>query len=112
MPKVAKDRGIPSDLTFESAMARLEEVVESMQSPELPLDQIIERYEEGMKLMAFCGSKLAAAEQKIELLTREKSGKFTPSVVDGKGEASGQKPHPSPTHDGDGDEPSEEVRLF
>lgn len=57
-------------------MARLEEIVEAMQSEDLPLDQVIERYEEGMKLIAVCARHLKAAEEKIELLTREKSGIF------------------------------------
>ncbi|MDX6767851.1 MAG: exodeoxyribonuclease VII small subunit [Candidatus Methylacidiphilales bacterium] len=78
MPKPpAKDKS--ADITFEQAVARLDELVGLMQSPELPLEDLIGRYEEGMKLLGLCSEKLAAAEQKIELLTRQKSGTFTAS---------------------------------
>jgi exodeoxyribonuclease VII small subunit len=92
------------DISFEKAMARLDEVVEEMQSPELPLEQLIERYEEGMKLLGVCGEKLTAAEQKIELLTRQKSGTFTHSS--GGALASPGEDAPSEA------EPSDEARLF
>jgi exodeoxyribonuclease VII small subunit len=62
--------------SFEEAMQRLEAVVEEMESPELPLEKIIERYEEGMKLIGTCQEKLKAAEKKIELLTRSQSGEI------------------------------------
>jgi exodeoxyribonuclease VII small subunit len=79
MAKPAKD-----SLTFEDAVGRLEEIVSQMESAELPLDSIIEKYEEGMKLLAFCGEKLKAAEKKIELLTHDKSGKLQRSELDAK----------------------------
>ncbi len=71
MSKAAKDT-----LTFESALGRLEEIVAQMESAELPLDKIIDKYEEGMKLLVFCEGKLEASEKKIELLTRDKTGKL------------------------------------
>lgn len=82
MAKTSAKRQEPSsdEPGFEESMARLEEVVEAMQSPDLPLDQVIERYEEGMKLITVCTALLEAAEQKIELLTREKSGEFAPAT--------------------------------
>ena len=61
-------------MTFETAVSRLEEIVGQMESAELPLDKIIDKYEEGMKLLVFCEQKLEAAEKKIELLTRDKAG--------------------------------------
>lgn len=112
MPKTPKEKdpakALPPGMTFESAMERLESVVEAMQSPELPLDQIIERYEEGMALMAFCSEKLAAAEQKIELLTRQKSGKFSRSP---SGDASSpEEAAAEGERTGDGED--DEARLF
>ncbi|MDR1304594.1 MAG: exodeoxyribonuclease VII small subunit [Verrucomicrobiales bacterium] len=73
------------NLTFEDAVARLEEIVARMESAQLPLDSIIGNYEEGMKLLAFCGEKLTAAEQKIELLTRDQTGKVRRSELDADG---------------------------
>jgi exodeoxyribonuclease VII small subunit len=56
--------------TFESALQRLEEIVEAMEAGELPLDDLIARYEEGMGHLKFCEEKLKRAEQKIEKLMR------------------------------------------
>ena len=59
-----------SEQTFESALARLEEIVQQMDSPTLPLNQLIADYEEGVKLVKVCEAKLKEAEQKIEIITR------------------------------------------
>lgn len=60
---------------FEQAMKRLEEIVEKMESGDLPLEDLIVRYEEGMKLVKICQERLAAAEQRIEIITRNSAGK-------------------------------------
>ena len=57
-------------LKFEEAIEQLETTVEQMENDQLPLDQLILRYEEGMKLVQFCQEKLSEAEQKIEVLTQ------------------------------------------
>ncbi|MFH1066623.1 MAG: exodeoxyribonuclease VII small subunit [bacterium] len=69
-------------LTFEDAMQRLEQAVEQMEARDLPLDQIIEKYEEGVKLVEFCENKLTAAEKKIELLTHSRSGEVKVSSLE------------------------------
>ena len=46
-----------------------------MESGELPLEDLIVRYEEGMKLVKVCQERLAAAEQRIEIITRNSAGK-------------------------------------
>ncbi|MFM2296290.1 MAG: exodeoxyribonuclease small subunit [Verrucomicrobiota bacterium] len=61
-----------SQLPFEEALAKLEAVVEAMESDELPLETLIARYEDGVKLAQACQAKLAEAELKISQL--EKSG--------------------------------------
>ena len=60
---------------FEQAMKRLEEIVEQMESGDLPLEDLIVRYEEGMKLVKVCQERLASAEQRIEVITRNSAGK-------------------------------------
>ena len=62
-------------LNFEGAMDRLEKIVEQMESGKLPLEDLIVRYEEGMKLVKTCQERLANAEQKIEIITRNSAGK-------------------------------------
>ena len=58
-------------LTFEEAMAKLETLASAMESGKLPLDKLIDSYEEGSKLVKFCRSKLAKLENRIEILLRD-----------------------------------------
>src|SRR5438046_8271798 len=63
------------ELKIESAMDRLETIVEQMESGKLPLEDLIVRYEEGMNLVKICQKRLANAEQKIEIIARDSAGK-------------------------------------
>lgn len=79
-------RKTPPAPNFEEAMKRLDEIVELMESPEMPLEDLIARYEEGMKLVKICQERLADAERRIEIITRDSGGKpivkeFEPSAV-------------------------------
>ena len=56
--------------TFETAMTRLESVVEEMGSDQLPLEDLITRYEEGIKLVKVCEERLQTVEKRVEMLTR------------------------------------------
>lgn len=66
----------PAD-SIESALARLENIVTSIEATPPPLETLIERYEEGVKLLKICQDKLAAAEQRIEIITRNARGEVT-----------------------------------
>ena len=63
------------EANFEQAMKRLEAIVEQMESGELSLEDLIVRYEEGMKLVKVCQERLASAEQRIEIISRGSGGK-------------------------------------
>lgn len=63
------------ELNFESAMDRLEAIVEQMESGKMLLEELIVRYEEGMKLVKICQQRLASAEQRIEIISRNSTGK-------------------------------------
>lgn len=71
MAKASKN---PGEGGFEESLQQLESLVEQMESPELPLETIVEKYEAGMKLVAACTEKLKTAEKRISLLTRKKDG--------------------------------------
>src|SRR6266513_1666673 len=60
---------------FEGAMDRLEEIVEQMESGKMMLEELIVRYEEGMKLVKVCQERLTSAEQRIEIITHNNAGK-------------------------------------
>jgi exodeoxyribonuclease VII small subunit len=63
-----------AQLSFETALARLEAIVESMESGEVPLAELLARFEEGNKLLKQCEARLKEAELKIELLKKQKDG--------------------------------------
>ena len=57
--------------TFEEAMGRLEAVVRALEAGELPLEEALSLYEEGVRLTRFCGAKLEEARGRLEVLARE-----------------------------------------
>ena len=59
-----KNTGI-DDLTFEQAIARLDETVEALEAGDLPLAEATRFYEQGMKLARVCSEMLATAELRI-----------------------------------------------
>ena len=59
-------------LSFESALAKLEAIVESMESGEVPLAELLAKFEEGNKLLKHCEARLKDAELKIEQLKKER----------------------------------------
>ena len=59
---------------FEQAFQRLEEIAQLLESDGIALQQSIELYEEGMKLVKACASQLDAAEKKLLQLSRTESG--------------------------------------
>ncbi len=62
------------DIKFEKVVERLEKIVEFLESGEIPLDEALKKYEEGVKLSRLCSQKLSQAEKKIEILTRTLNG--------------------------------------
>jgi exodeoxyribonuclease VII small subunit len=61
-------------LSFEAALAKLETIVDSMESGDVPLAELLAKYEEGSKLLKVCESRLKDAELKIEKLKKTKDG--------------------------------------
>ncbi|HWA10667.1 MAG TPA: exodeoxyribonuclease VII small subunit [Opitutaceae bacterium] len=61
-------------LSFEDALAQLEQIVETMESGEVPLAELLAKFEEGNKLLKVCEGRLKDAELKIEQLRKQKDG--------------------------------------
>jgi exodeoxyribonuclease VII small subunit len=76
MSKTAKgpSGGEETDLSFSQALEKLQNVVEAMESDDLPLETLLARYEEGMKLARKCEARLAAAEVRIQQLEQDAAG--------------------------------------
>lgn len=60
---------------FEQAMARLETIVAELEKGDLPLDESLKIFEEGIRLSKNCLKVLEEAERKIEVLVQDKNGK-------------------------------------
>ncbi len=61
------------ELAFEEALKNLETVIGELESGNVPLEKLVEKYEEGTSLLKVCHKRLNQAELKIEKL-REKTG--------------------------------------
>ncbi|MDO9542664.1 MAG: exodeoxyribonuclease VII small subunit [Kiritimatiellia bacterium] len=66
---------------FEKALSELEAIVAAMESGTLPLEKMMEQYEEGMRLISFCSGKLNEVEKKIEIMVK-KGDKVAPEPFD------------------------------
>jgi exodeoxyribonuclease VII small subunit len=60
--------------TFESALERIEQIAAQMESGDLPLEQLVVVYEEGLRLVRFCSERLDAAEKRLQTITRDAAG--------------------------------------
>lgn len=62
------DASAPGALSFENALERLEAIVDELERGELPLEQALAAFEEGVGLSRRCAETLEAAERRIEVL--------------------------------------------
>lgn len=60
-----------SSLNFEASLAELERIVKELESGDLPLEQSLRRFEEGMRLSAACKKQIEEAESRVEMLTKK-----------------------------------------
>ncbi len=61
-------------LSFEVALTKLETIVDSMEQGDVPLAELLGKYEDGTKLLKICEARLQEAELKIEKLRKQKDG--------------------------------------
>lgn len=54
--------------SYEEALAELERLVGAMEGGQLPLDRLLESYQRGAELLAFCRSRLQAVEDQVKVL--------------------------------------------
>jgi exodeoxyribonuclease VII small subunit len=70
-------------MKFEDTLSSLEENVEKMESGKMELEGSLGLFEEGIKLVRFCSSKLEEAKKKVEILV-QKGGKMVPEPFESK----------------------------
>lgn len=64
----------PRGSEFEKSFQQLEEIVKRLESEELPLDESLRLFEEGIRLSRFCHQRLEEVEKKIELILADAKG--------------------------------------
>lgn len=69
--------------TFESALARLEQITDELESGDLSLEASLKKFDEGIKLAEFCSTMLSEARMKVEILL-EKNGRLEPEPFNGQ----------------------------
>jgi exodeoxyribonuclease VII small subunit len=73
-----------SDLKFEDCLTRLEQIVGSLEAGNLPLEDSLKVFEEGIQLARHCARYLDEAERRIELLAKDDTGGTTTRPFDWK----------------------------
>ena len=68
--------------SFKVRMARLEKIVERLESEDVELEEALAAFEEGMKISQACAKSLTAAERKVEMLLRQASGEVVTEPFD------------------------------
>lgn len=71
---------------FEQSLARLEEIVRRMESANLPLDEAMKLFEEGMQLSRDCQKQLEQAEARVEILLKKAGGEMVAQPFEPEGE--------------------------
>lgn len=66
-----------ADISFEKAFERLEQILELMNSGNTTLDESLKLYEEADRLISTCSGRLNEAEQKIEVLIKNREGELS-----------------------------------
>jgi len=63
--------------TFESAIDALDKIVEELETGDIPLEQAIKKFEEGIKLSQLCSKRLDETEQKMNMLIKTADGQLS-----------------------------------
>lgn len=71
---MAEDEPTANETTFEDAIEQLEALVDSMESGDVPLTDLVQKFEQGTQLLRHCQQKLGEAEQRVEILRKNEEG--------------------------------------
>jgi exodeoxyribonuclease VII small subunit len=66
---------------FEESLERLEKIVDDLEKGNVPLEQALKLFEEGMQLSSSCRKELEEAEGKVDILLKQ-NGKLQPEPLD------------------------------
>jgi exodeoxyribonuclease VII small subunit len=72
----------PDELSFEDAMESLESIVSSLEGERLPLEEMLQSYERGVKLLRVCRTRIETARQRVEIITSDLEGRGKATLSD------------------------------
>ena len=113
MPPRPKPAPAPADaeeLSFEQSIAELDGIIDSLDGDAQGLDQLVEKYERGMGLLARCQQQLDVAQLRIEQITRRADGAVETVPLTAPASAPVQLAPVLPSFPPDS--PTDEIRLF
>ena len=79
------------EIEFETALKKLESIVQNLEQGELSLEQALKQYEEGVKMADICTKRLTEAQKRVEVLMKTNTGKFKTEPFEGQSEESKPK---------------------
>jgi exodeoxyribonuclease VII small subunit len=71
---------------FEDNLAELEKIVQRLEDPDIPLDDAVALFEDGIKLSRFCFQKLDEVEKRVDMLVKDEQGAIATRPFDEAGE--------------------------
>lgn len=108
MPKSAKkEPSAESGMSFEEALEALEDLVRQMEAEEIPLNDLLQKYEEGNRYYKVCESRLDEARGRIEILRKKRNGESVLEPFGGDDEGGSRR-----NDDAEDDEPDNDGELF
>ncbi len=81
-----------AEMKFEEALKKLEKIVQDLEDGELPLEEALEKYEEGIRLSKACAKKLEIAKKKVEILLKNEDGSVELKEFDEQAAGQDEKP--------------------
>lgn len=106
-PKSTTTAADAGELSFEQSIAELDGIIQSLDGDAQGLDQLVEKYERGMGLLARCQQQLDSAQLRIEQITRRAEGDLELNPLP----AAPPRP-PASLSSPTSDSPTDEIRLF
>jgi exodeoxyribonuclease VII small subunit len=71
---------------FEDTLVELEKIVQRLEDPDIPLDEAVTLFEDGIKLSRFCFQKLDEVEKRVDMLVKDEQGGIGTRPFDEAGE--------------------------
>ncbi|QIL81246.1 exodeoxyribonuclease VII small subunit [Diaphorobacter sp. HDW4A] len=77
MPKAPAATAAKEPVSYEAALQELEQLIEQIESGQMPLEQMLSGYQRGASLLTFCRSRLDAVQEQIKVLDDGKLQSWT-----------------------------------